>query len=64
LQLTRGGGYDYGPVVVGRDQYLVMGDNRGESHDGRAFGLVDRNAIFGRAFAVWMRDGDPCWLKL
>ena len=64
LQITRGGGFDYGPVAVGADQYLVMGDNRGESHDGRSFGLVDRHAIFGRASAVWMRDGDLCWRRL
>ena len=64
LQLTRGGGYDLPPTVVGKDQYLVMGDNRGESHDGRVFGLVKRDAIFGRAVAVWMRQGDLCWRRL
>ena len=64
LQLTRGGGYDYGPVVVGKDQFLVLGDNRGESHDGRAFGLVERQAIFGRALAVWLRHGGLCWRRL
>ena len=64
LRLTRGGGYDYGPVVVGKDKFLVLGDNRGESHDGRAFGLVERHAIFGRALAVWMRDGGLCWRRL
>jgi signal peptidase I len=64
LQLTHGGGYDFGPVVVGKDKYLVMGDNRGESHDGRAFGLVERHAIFGRALAVWMREGGLVWKRL
>jgi signal peptidase I len=64
LQLTRGGGMDFGPVQVGADQYLVMGDNRGESHDGRAFGLVHRQAIFGKALSVWMRQGELCWHRL
>jgi signal peptidase I len=64
LQLTRGGGLDFGPVQVGPDQYLVMGDNRGESHDGRAFGLVERQAIFGKALSVWMRQGELCWRRL
>ena len=64
LQLTRGGGLDFGPVQVGPDQYLVMGDNRGESHDGRAFGLVERRAIFGKALSVWMRQGELCWHRL
>ena len=64
LRLTAGGGLDFGPVRVGPGEYLVMGDNRGESHDGRAFGLVPRQSILGRAFSVWMRDGGLCWKSL
>jgi signal peptidase I len=64
VRLTRGGGEDFGPTRVGPDRYLVLGDNRGESHDGRAFGLVERGAIMGRALSVWMRDGHLCWRKL
>jgi signal peptidase I len=30
-------------------QYLLMGDNRQDSFDGRAYGLVDRSAILGKA---------------
>jgi signal peptidase I len=61
VRLTHDGGVDFGPVRVGADQFLVLGDNRGESHDGRAFGLVGRRAIMGRALSVWMRDGHLCW---
>lgn len=64
LALTFGGGRDFGPTTLGADQYLVLGDNRGESHDGRSFGLVDRRAIFGRAIAVWIRHGGLTWEKL
>jgi signal peptidase I len=64
LRLSGGGGLDFGPVRVGPGEYLVMGDNRGESHDGRAFGLVERQAIMGRALSVWMRDGGLTWKKL
>jgi hypothetical protein len=64
VRLTHGGGADFGPTRIGPDRYLVLGDNRGESHDGRAFGLVERDAIMGRALSVWMRDGHPCWRKL
>jgi signal peptidase I len=64
VRLTRGGGVDFGPTLVGADRYLVLGDNRGESHDGRIFGLVERGAIMGRAMSVWMRDGHFCWRKL
>jgi signal peptidase I len=39
---------------TGPDEYFVMGDNRGDSQDSRAFGPVDRRLILGR---VWLR----CW---
>jgi signal peptidase I len=64
VRLTAGGGPDYGPVRLGPDEYLMLGDNRGESHDGRAFGLVDGRAILGKALGVWMRDGHPGWHAL
>jgi signal peptidase I len=64
VRLTRGGGLDLPPLRVDRDRYLLMGDNRGESHDGRAFGLVKRQAIMGQALSVWMRDGTLCWRPL
>jgi signal peptidase I len=64
VRLTAGGGPDYGPVHLGPDEYLMLGDNRGESHDGRAFGLVERRSILGKALGVWMRDGHPGWHAL
>ena len=63
VRLTRGGGPDYGPVTIPDGRYLVMGDNRGDSHDGRDFGLVTRDSILGRAFAVYWR-GKPTWVSL
>lgn len=33
--------------------YLMMGDNRNNSYDGRAWGLVPRESIVGRAEFVW-----------
>jgi signal peptidase I len=60
LRLTRGGGPDWGPVEIPADRYLVMGDNRGDSRDGRFFGLVTREAILGRALGVFWRSG-PTW---
>jgi signal peptidase I len=64
VRLTSGGGPYYGPVRLGPDDYLVLGDNRGESHDGRAFGLVEGGSILGKALGVWMRDGRPGWHPL
>lgn len=60
LRLTDRGGPDWGPVTLPDDRYLVMGDNRGESRDGRTFGLVTREAILGRAVGVFWRAG-PTW---
>jgi len=64
VRLTLDGGPDFGPVQLGTDEYLMLGDNRGESHDGRAFGLVDGKSILGKALGVWMRDGRPGWHSL
>jgi signal peptidase I len=59
-----GGGPDFGPTRVPNDRFLVLGDNRGNSRDGRFFGWVDRDAILGRALAVCLRDGKPVWRPL
>jgi signal peptidase I len=64
VRLTYGGGADFGPMRLPDGEFLVMGDNRGESRDGRSFGLVKRDAIRGRALSIWMRDGRPCWRPL
>jgi signal peptidase I len=45
--------YDRGWLTE-TDEYFVMGDNRGDSGDSRAFGPVQRQRILGR---VWLR----CW---
>lgn len=39
---------------TGPDEYFVLGDNRNDSQDSRAFGPVNRQLILGR---VWFR----CW---
>jgi signal peptidase I len=62
--LLFGGGPDFGPARVPSGRVLVMGDNRGNSHDGRSFGFVAVEAILGRAVAVYLRDGSPGWIPL
>lgn len=64
LRLTLGGGPDYGPVTIPPRRFLVMGDNRGDSRDGRAFGLVERDAFLGHAKGVVLRKGRPTWKSL
>jgi len=42
------------PVHVGPDEYFVLGDHRVSSNDSRAWGLVPRSYIYGKAvFVFW-----------
>jgi signal peptidase I len=59
-----GGGPDLAPVRVPQDRFLVLGDNRGNSQDGRYFGWVSRGAILGRVAAVCLHEGRPVWQPL
>lgn len=42
------------PMVVPKDQYFVMGDNRGNSYDSRYWGCVPRNNIIGTPVTIYM----------
>jgi signal peptidase I len=42
----------YGPAVVPEDQYFVLGDNRDNSADSRAYSFVPREEIVGRSRSV------------
>lgn len=49
--------YQYGPVTVPPDAYLVLGDNRNESFDSHYWGFVPQDHLIGRAvFRFWPPD--------
>jgi signal peptidase I len=50
--LASGAGPDFGPEIVPPGKVLVLGDNRGNSRDGRDIGWIDTDAVLGRAIAV------------
>lgn len=65
LNLDRGGGRDVFDTVIPAGQVLVMGDHRGDSFDGRYFGLVPAKALYAKAEYVYWRSGEGLtWKKL
>ena len=58
LNLSDGGGPDLSPTRVPEGHVLVLGDHRGNSRDGRFFGTVPVQELYGRATAVFLRQSD------
>jgi signal peptidase I len=48
-------------VVLGPDQYYVMGDNRPNSSDSRLWGPVDEGQIVGKAWLLYYPFSDFGW---
>jgi signal peptidase I len=64
LNLDHGGGPNFEHTLAD-GTLLAMGDHRGNSVDGRIFGLINEEIVYGRALAVYFRSGDGLvWNKL
>jgi signal peptidase I len=60
---NRGGGPNFEEVVP-PGMVLAMGDNRGNSNDGRKFGFISEKELFGRAVAVYYRSNGCSWVNV
>ncbi len=58
LNLRDGGGPDIKNALIPPHMLLAIGDHRGSSLDGRFFGLVDENDVYGKALGVYRRRGE------
>jgi signal peptidase I len=58
LNLDAGGGPDIDHFIVPRGQVLMLGDHRGNSADGRFYGLVHASGLYGKASHVYYRRGE------
>ena len=65
LNLRDGGGPDIQRLLVPEGMVLALGDHRGNSLDGRFFGLIPEQQLIGRATRVYYRRGEGLvWHRL
>ncbi|MCG2813433.1 MAG: signal peptidase I [Thermodesulfovibrionales bacterium] len=55
---------NFGPVIVPKNKYFVMGDNRDQSYDSRYWGYVDIKDVKGKALILyWSWDSEKNWVR-
>lgn len=58
LNLDKGGGPNIDTSVIPPGMVLALGDHRGDSKDGRYWGLISEHELYGRAVAIYYRRGE------
>jgi len=53
LNLEHGGGPDIHGLMLPEGSVLALGDHRGNSRDGRFFGLIPERELYGRAVGIY-----------
>ena len=65
LNLEDGGGPDVSRILIPDGMLLAVGDHRGNSLDGRYFGLIAEREAYGKALGVYRRRGEGfVWIPL
>ncbi|MBI4688775.1 MAG: signal peptidase I [Nitrospirae bacterium] len=55
---------NFGPLIVPRDKFFVMGDNRDQSYDSRYWGYVDIKDIKGKSLILyWSWNSQNHWVR-
>lgn len=55
--------YNFGPYTLGEKEYFMMGDNRDNSLDSRAWGPVPEDDILAKALFTYWPLNDISWLS-